>query len=110
LMDHAAVVRAAMMWCAELLEAALEEPGDPEAREVFLADATGLRDRQEVVFVTAVRKFTAGLAVGRSDLNRNGYAWMARNVATLIRLTKDEPNWLRGYRAALEDAQDGEVL
>jgi len=23
-MDHAAVVRAAMMWCAELLEAALE--------------------------------------------------------------------------------------
>jgi len=51
-MDHAAVVRAAMMWCAELLEAALEEPGDPEAREVFLADATGLRDRQEVVFVT----------------------------------------------------------
>lgn len=58
----------------------------------------------------AVRKFQAGLAVGRSDLARNGYAWMARNVAALVRLAKDEPNWLRGYRAALEDAQDGEVL
>lgn len=53
----------------------------------------------------AVRKFQAGLAVGRSDLARNGYAWMARNVAALVRLAKDEPNWLRGYRAALEDGE-----
>ena len=58
----------------------------------------------------AVRKFQAGLAVGRSDLARNGYAWMARNVAALVRLAKDDPDWLRGYRAALEDGQDGEVL
>ena len=68
------------------------------------------KETQMTKTMKAVRKFTAGLAVGRSNLNRNGYAWMARNVATLIRLTKDEPNWLRGYRAALEDAQDGEVL
>lgn len=58
----------------------------------------------------AVRKFRAGLAVGQSDLARNGYVWMLRNVRTLVRFGSDEPNWLRGYRAALEDAQDGEVL
>ena len=52
---------------------------------------------------TTEKKYQAGLAVGRSDLQRNGREWLQRNAATLVTLNMDEPNWLRGYCDALNE-------